>query len=166
MGALSNKSLDLSRKSRQTGGKGWPGGQTLVGPLSQDYSNIIYYYIYIVPAVPTLVSVNRVSGSLGSVDWIPLTPAEARGLLTSLEIAYKSAGELGLNCSSYSFIDSEKVIQRENLFEHSTAIITGLQRNYEYCVAIQASTSAGESGFSNPIKLPCKGIHSCKGSGL
>ena len=112
------------------------------------------------------MSVNRVSGSLGSVHWIPLTPDEARGLLTSLEIAYKPAGEMGLNCSSYGFIDSKKVIQRENLFEHSTAIITSLNRNYEYCVAIQASTSAGASGFSNPIKLPCKGIHAYKDSEL
>ena len=105
------------------------------------------------------MSVNRVSGSLGSIQWIPLTPYDARGVLTSLEIAYEPAGEPDLNCSSHGFIDSEKVIQRENLYECSTAIITGLKRNYEYCVAIQARTSAGGSGFSNSIKLPCKNTH-------
>ena len=53
---------------------------------------------------------------------------------------------------------SETVYVMENLFERGTANITGLEPNWEYCIAIQVSTTGGESGFSNAIKLPCKVI--------
>ena len=57
---------------------------------------------------------------------------------------------------SHSTNDSEVILMRESLFEQRTANITGLEPNSEYCIAIQVRTSAGESGFSNSIKLPCK----------
>ena len=88
------------------------------------------------------------------INWIPLTQDEARGLLTSLEIAYEPVRES--ECSNYNFTDREKVLVRGNLFEQNTANITGLEPNREYCVAIQVSTSGGESGFSSSVKLPCK----------
>ena len=88
------------------------------------------------------------------INWIPLTQDEARGVLTSLEIAYKPVRES--DCFNNDSMDSEIVLVRENLFEQNTANITGLEPNREYCVAIQVSTSGGESGFSNSLKLPCK----------
>ena len=90
------------------------------------------------------------------INWIPLTQAEARGLLTTLEIAYEPVMDSTSDCSSYDYMDSETILMRENLFEQSTANITGLEPTHEYCIAIQVSTSGGESGFSNAIKLPCK----------
>ena len=108
----------------------------------------------LVPAIPTLTSVSRLSRSSAVINWIPLTHAEAKGLLTSLEIAYEPV--VDSDCSSYNFMDSETIFMTENLFEQSTANITGLEPNREYCIAIQVSTSGGESGFSNIIKLPCK----------
>ena len=110
----------------------------------------------LVPATPTLTSVSRLSGSLAVISWIPLTQTEARGLLTLLEIAYEPVMDSTSDCSSYDFMDSETVHMRENLFEQSTANITGLEPNQEYCIAIKVSTSGGESGFSNAIKLSCK----------
>ena len=106
--------------------------------------------------VPRLLSVRRISGSLATVDWIPLIQDEEGGLLTFLEIAYQPVLNTTLNCSNLEFVDSEKVSVRENLFEQSSANITGLEPNREYCIAIQARTSGGESGFSNSIKLLCK----------
>jgi hypothetical protein len=73
-----------------------------------------------------------------------------------LEIAYEPVMDSTSECSSYDFMDSETVYMMENLFEQSTANITGLEPNREYCIAIQVSTSGGESGFSNAIKLSCK----------
>ena len=108
-----------------------------------------------VPAVPVLTSVNRLSGSSARINWIPLTHDEARGLLTSLEIAYGPVVE-NSDCMSHSPNDSEVALVREDLFEQRTANITGLEPNTEYCIAIRVRTSAGESGFSNSIKLLCK----------
>ena len=109
------------------------------------------------PAVPTLLSVDRLSGSSATVDWIPITQDEARGLLTSFEIAYEPVFDSTLDCSNLEFVDNETVMFiRENLFEQSSANITGLEPSREYCIAIQASTSGGNSGFSNSIKLSCK----------
>ena len=90
------------------------------------------------------------------INWIPLTQAEARGLLTLLEVAYEPVTDSTSDCSSHDFMDSETVHMRGNLFEQSTANITGLEPHREYCIAIQVSTSGGESGFSSAIKLPCK----------
>ena len=110
--------------------------------------------MHTVPAVPTLTSVNRLSGSSARINWIPLTQDEARGLLTSFEIAYETVRDS--DCSNHSASDSEMAFVRENLFEQHTTSITGLEPNSEYCVAIQVRTSEGESGFTNSIKLPCK----------
>jgi hypothetical protein len=75
-----------------------------------------------------------------------------------LEIAYEPVMDSTSECSSYDFMDSETVLNymMENHFEQSTANITGLEPNREYCIAIQVGTSGGESGFSNAIKLPCE----------
>ena len=107
-----------------------------------------------VPAVPTLTSVSRLSGSSARINWIPLTQDEARGLLISLEIAYEPVGDS--DCAYHNTSNSEIAFVRENLFEQRTANITGLEPNSKYCVAIQVKTSTGESGFSNSIQLPCK----------
>ena len=115
----------------------------------------------LVPATLTLTSVSRLSGSLAVIHWIPLTHAEARGLLTRLEIAYELVMDSSSDCSSYDFMYSETVYVMENLFEQGTAYITGLEPNREYCIAIQVSTTGGESGFSNAIKFPCKLITLC-----
>ena len=118
------------------------------------------YYInfncVIVVAVPTLLSVRRISGSSATVDWIPLTQGEEGGLLISLEIAYQPVLYTTLNCSNLEFVDSETVSVRENLFEQSSANITGLEPNHEYCIAIRVRTNGGDSLFSNSTKLPCK----------
>ena len=118
---------------------------------------VIFNVISTVPDVPGLTSVNRLSGSSAMISWIPLTQAEARRfLVTALELAYEPAIDSAMNCSSYNFTDSETVLIRENLLQQSTANITGLEPNQEYCIAIQFRTSEGESGFSNAIKIPCK----------
>ena len=114
--------------------------------------------MFTVPDAPALTSVSRLSGSSAMISWIPLTRAEARFLITALEIAYELVVDSALNCSSYDFIDSVTILIRENIYEQSAANITGLEPNREYCIAIQVNTSGGESGFSNPIKLPCKQI--------
>ena len=87
------------------------------------------------------------------VNWVPLTPDEARGILTNLEIAYEPVRVEG--CNNFNSMDSEAVYVTENLFEQSTAIVSGLEPNREYCVAIKVSTSGGESGFSNSVLIPC-----------
>ena len=116
------------------------------------YNHIINYHA--VPAIPILRSAIRISGPSARINWIPLTPDEARGLLTSLEITYEPAGRSG--CFGYDFTESGVIRVRGNLFEQNTTNITGLEPNREYCVAIQVSTNGGDSGFSNIVNLPCK----------
>ena len=92
------------------------------------------------------------------INWIPLTPDEARGLLTALDIAYKPVLDTTsiVDCSELELVESETTLMSEKLFEHNSANITGLEPNREYCVAIQVSTDGGDSGFSNSIKLSRK----------
>ena len=112
---------------------------------------------FAVPAIPTLTSVERLSGKTARIVWIPLSPDEARGLLTLLEIDYYAKPRGTSSCTSFGPMDDSQIVHiEENLFEQTTANITGLVPNHEYCVAIQVSTSAGDSGFSNILKLPCK----------
>ena len=91
------------------------------------------------------------------INWIPLTQPKARRFfITTLELVYEPVIDSALNCSDYDFMHSATTVIRENLFEQSTANITGLEPNREYCIAIQVNTNGGESGFSNAIKLPRK----------
>ena len=101
-------------------------------------------------------SVERLSAVSARVHWIPLTPDEARGVLTLLEIAYEPVRVKG--CADFYSMDAELVQMRQNLFNQSTAIITGLQPNQEYCVAIKVATSGGESGFSSSLLIPGKSM--------
>jgi hypothetical protein len=117
----------------------------------------MFYDMPTVPDVPALTSVVRFNGSSAIVSWIPLTQAEAgRFLITALELAYELVTDSALNCSNYDFMDSATILIRENLLEQSTANITGLEPNREYCIVIQVITSRGERGFRNAIKLPCE----------
>lgn len=104
-------------------------------------------YHHAVPIVPTLSSVIRLSESSMKVFWIPLTPDEARGVLTQLQIAYQAA--VNGSCSSIGEDEMQLMTIEEEVDTQSEAVVDGLVAGEEYCVAIQVSTSAGESGFSN-----------------
>lgn len=107
-----------------------------------------------VPAIPTLLSVERFSAVSARVNWRPLTPDEARGLLTQLEIGYEPVQSK--DCTSFYPRDSQVVYLTERLFEQNSATLSDLKPNTEYCIVIKVSTSAGESGYSNSILLPCE----------
>ena len=115
--------------------------------------------IRVVPAISILTSIDRVSGQSARLKWEPLTPDEARGILTLLEIAYYNEPLGEPDCATFNSVDSQIVRVEESLFEQSTADITGLEPNREYCVAIQFSTSEGESGYSSSLKLSCKNVN-------
>ena len=100
--------------------------------------------LFIVPDVPAFTSVSRFSGSSAMISWIPLTKAEARRfLIIALELAYEPVIDSALDCSNYDFMDNATLLIRENLTEQSTANITGLEPNREYCIAIQVVTNGG-----------------------
>ena len=126
------------------------GGKHIMNGSLYCYSTTV---IYAVPVIPTLSSVERLSAVSARVNWIPLTPDEARGVLTLLEIAYEPVRVKG--CTDFYSMDAELIQMRENLFNQSTAIITGLQPNQGYCVAVKVATCGGESGFSNSLQIPC-----------
>ena len=88
------------------------------------------------------------------VFWVPLTPDEARGVLTELQIAYQPSRNS--TCTSLDEDDMQLMTIMENIDTQSVAVIDGLVGGEEYCVGIQVSTTAGESGYSNTIKAQCK----------
>ena len=96
----------------------------------------------------------RISNRSARVFWIPLTLDEARGVLTSLQIAYEPARNG--TCTDIDEEDMQLMTITESLHTQSEAVIDGLLFTEEYCVAIQVSTRAGESGFSNVLRGHCK----------
>lgn len=106
------------------------------------------------PNIPTITDVVRLSDGAAKVFWVPLTPDEARGVLTQLQIAYQPASD-GL-CSEINEDDMLVMRIEENIYTQSQADIFGLDGSLEYCMAIQVSTRAGESGFTSTLKAPCK----------
>lgn len=127
-------------------------GGDLITPVVFIIQFCMYACIYTVPAIPSLSSVERLSAVSARVNWIPLTPDEARGILTLLEIAYEPIRVR--DCTDFYPRDAELMEMRENLFDQSTAIINGLQPNQEYCVSIKVATSGGESGYSSSLLIP------------
>ena len=97
---------------------------------------------------------DRLSGLTATVHWIPLTPDEAKGILTQLQIAYLPTNNR--ECSQFISNDSDIMYIKGNLFVQSEVNITDLRPDTEYCIAIEVSTIAGHSGFSEPMKLTCK----------
>lgn len=110
-----------------------------------------------VPNIPTISNVIRISDTSIKVFWVPLTPDEARGVLTELQIAYQP--NLNNTCISIDEENMQLMTIEENIDTQSVAVINGLVKNEEYCVGIQVSTTAGESGYSNTLKAHCKPYH-------
>ncbi len=100
------------------------------------------------PDIPILSNVIRTHAEQAKIIWIPLTPDQARGVLINLQVVYAVA--VNGTCSYASILDrgSMKMNMTEEIDTQSEAIIGGLQASQQYCVAIQVSTIAGESGFS------------------
>ena len=96
---------------------------------------------------------DRLTGQTAIVSWVPLTPDETRGLLTTLQIAYVPLRDGG-QCQPIIEDGSNVLHMTEDLMVQSMASITGLLPNLPYCVAMQVGTSAGESGFSETLTLP------------
>ncbi len=107
-----------------------------------------------VPNIPTLTTVVRISTSQAKALWVPLTPDEARGVLTNLTLAYQPANNG--SCYAIEEEDMQLMTIEENIDTQSEALIGDLYASLEYCVAIQVSTIAGESGFSNILKIQCE----------
>ena len=112
----------------------------------------------LVPVVPQLTSVDRVSGLRATVHWIPLVPDRASGVLTQLRIAYQTTNSS--ECSHFNNEDDVMYIEG-NLFAQSQVTINNLKPDKEYCVAIKVSTIDGSSGFSTPLKMECKFMYFC-----
>ena len=103
--------------------------------------------------MPTITEVVRLDETSAKVIWVPLTADEARGVLTELDIAYQPA----INGSCARFGDSMELMTIEQQLEtQSEAVLDDLEPEEEYCVAMQVSTIAGESGFSNVVKAQRK----------
>ena len=107
-----------------------------------------------VPNIPSISNVIRISDDAMKVFWVPLTPDEARGVLTELQIAYQPSRNS--RCTSLEEDDMQLMTIMENIDTQSVAVIDGLVASEEYCVGIQVSTTAGESGYSNTIKAQRK----------
>ena len=107
------------------------------------------------PVRPTINGVVRLAGDNGTISWDPITPENARGFLTSVTLAYEEVPRTGNDqCPP---LDSAKTKTfTENLYEISSYSIANLTANQEYCVALQASTIAGSSGYTEPLRLSCE----------
>jgi len=88
--------------------------------------------------------------------WIPLTPDEARGVLTSLLIVYVPAANSPCSTASIYESNSTFISINEEIDTQSEAVIDDLLASEEYCVSIQVGTIAGESDFSQGLLLSCK----------
>lgn len=105
-------------------------------------------FLFAVPNLPILTNVIRTHAELAKILWIPLTPDEARGVLTNLRIVYTPATNGTCSYSSIHGDGMKQMNMAEEIDMQSEAIIDGLKSTEQYCVAIQVSTTAGESGFS------------------
>ena len=113
-----------------------------------------------VPNIPTISDAIRVTKDTMKVIWIPLTPDEARGVLTSLQIAYQPS--LNGSCDLLDEDDMQLMTIMEDIDTQSSAVIDGLLASEEYCVGIQVITIAGESGYSDIIKAQCMSVKNFK----
>lgn len=93
----------------------------------------------------------------GTISWNAITPTEARGFLTNITLIYENAPRTGNDeCPINTQFAKHKVNFTENLYDVITYSIPNLEPDEEYCVAIQASTSAGSSGYTQPIRMSCE----------
>lgn len=100
-----------------------------------------------VPAVsPTLTEAKRQSATSLMVQWESLTLEESRGFLTSYQLIYFEALADCLQTRGNTSLESSRPL----------ALVSGLDPQLSYCVAVAASTSAGQGNYSNMTFVPRK----------
>ena len=77
-------------------------------------------------------------------------------MLTELDIAYQPAVNGSCSRADFGAEGMKLLTMEEQIDTQSEAVLDELEPGEEYCVAIQVSTIAGESGFSNILKAQCK----------
>lgn len=111
-----------------------------------------------------MLSVLRISGQRATIKWEPITPDKAKGALVLFQIATQPSREekclpfhSNINHTTlHNYSLSEDNIMLINHTKKQSAVnITGLVPTEEYCVAMQVINGAGESGFSESLKLSC-----------
>jgi hypothetical protein len=110
------------------------------------------------PLVPSVTAVARLSGANGIIGWDSITPEKARGFLTTIQVAYETS-DRGESDACPMLTAAKEVVTFNDTYdlnEISTYSIPDLIPDKEYCFAVQASTSAGPSGYSSPIRMTCK----------
>ena len=99
----------------------------------------------------------RRSGSDGVIAWQPISPDDANGHLTMISIAYQIVERGSITCPSIDLSSpSTGTITLTEQLDRSEFDLTSLQADSEYCIAIQASTIIGDSGYSEEQRLICK----------
>ena len=95
------------------------------------------------------------SGTNSLIAWQPLTPDDAHGYLTQIDVAYVEA-PMDSDCSDTNPSEEGMVIVVTTNLNTSQFVFDSLQPDKEYCVSVQASTAVGPSGYSAPIKITCE----------
>ncbi len=85
----------------------------------------------------------------------PISPDDAHGYLTRVEVAYKEATSRDDDCSGFnpSEVDSNSVLVIEDNLDDSEYSLPGLDAGNQYCVAVRASTALGSSDYSDTFKI-------------
>ena len=101
---------------------------------------LISIYSYLAPSTPPLnISIESLNSSAIRVDWEPPKPIHHNGIITEYEIQYY---EMHQNITLKIINNSAN-----KLFE----VMTNLDSNVSYCVAIRVATIAGVSERSSPV---------------
>ncbi len=125
------------------------------------YTCYLFLPLRSVPVKPQITAAPRTSGEDTRITLQPITPDDAHGYLTRVEVAYSPASSRGDNCDSFdpNTVDSNSVLVIEDDLDDSEYSLNGLEAGEEYCVAVKASTALGSSEYSEPFKVTRK-LHS------
>ena len=107
---------------------------------------------FLVPNVPNITALARLSGKRGVLTWQPYTLDTSKGFLTNIEVYYQSVPVTSTGCPS-SLDRSAKIIRVGA--NESRYVFTELLAEEEYCVAVKAGTAIGNMS-SIVLRLPCK----------
>ena len=104
---------------------------------------------------PRITAAPRTSGEESLITLQPITPDDAHGYLTRVEIAYSPASSRDDSCSNFdpNEVDANSVVVIEDDLDDSEYNLSGLQAGEEYCVSVRASTALGSSDYSVPFKV-------------
>ena len=114
--------------------------------------------LHTAPAIPPDITVRRLNPTDVEVNWVPLSPEESQGIVTSYLVRFRILEEDPIGSSRRSRRNSDELTTVVETSDPPPLVVSDLDPRIVYAVAIAARNGAGIGSYGPETIVGCKCI--------